>query len=186
MAVYTLDNVERIFGVTYTPEQRASLTSMPFSEDVLDACVGTHMLFPGFPLSLLDVRATFADLFYSKRGGWYAGQTFAKDVQVRPLWHLLRMEPVAGSLGKSWKEQCKLLLPDEEVPSAATVAFATMLRFKATGQRLFGRCYVRTSDVDSDGDRADIGRFGADGFDVSYHWDTDRYGALGLSASRKF
>jgi hypothetical protein len=145
------------------------------------------MLFPGFPLSLLDVRATFADLFFSKTGGWYAEekQSFSRaSVPVR--WHLLRTTPVPESLGKTWDEQCRLLLPDEEVPSAATVAFATMLHFRATGQRLFKGCYVRTSDVGAVGLRVRVGRFAAGGFVVDDLWDHYRYGLLGLSSVRKF
>ena len=185
MVIYTLDDVERVFGVTYTPDQRASLQDIPFSDDVLKACAGTHMLFPGYPLSLLDVRAKFTDLFFSKTGGWYENQAFVQ-VPLPVRWHLLRMEPVPGSLGKNWDEQRKLLLSDEEVPSAVTVAFATMLHFGATKQRLFERCYVRTSDVDSDGNRVYVGRFDADGFFVDNYWYGYRYDGLGLSASRKF
>ena len=184
---YTLDDVARIFGATYTPEQQAALQVIPFSDDILKACTGTHMLFPGFGLSLLDIRDKNADLFRSKTGGWWAGekQTFSRaSVPVR--WHLLRTTPVPESFSKTWDEQRKLLLPDEEVPSAATLAFATMLHFKASGRRLFERCFVRTSDVASDGVRVGVGDFDADGFRVSCYWDDLRSDDLGLSASRKF
>ena len=186
MVIYTLDDVERVFGVTYTPDQRASLQDIPFSEDVLKACAGTHMLFPGFPISLLDVRAKQPGLFYSETGGWYANEPFAKDELVRPSWHLLRMEPVPESFGKNWDEQRKLLLSDEKVPSAALVAFATMLHFGVMKQRLFERCYVRTSDVDSDGNRVRVGGFDAGGFRVDAFWDGYRFDSLGVSSSRKF
>ncbi len=187
MVVYTPDEVERVLGVTYTPEQRAALQGIPFSGNVLKACDGMHMLFPGFPLSLLEIRARHADLFYAKADCWYAEekQTFSRaPVPVR--WHLLRMEPVPGSLGRSWKDQQKLLLSDEVVPTAAIVAFATMLHFGGTKERLFERCYVRTSDVASDGNRVDVGGFDADGFLVYYYWVGGRNGTLGLSSVRKF
>ena len=182
---YTLDDVERVFGVTHSPEQKAARQNIPFTEDVLKACAGTHMLFPGFPLSLLEIRAKHADVF-SKMDCWYVNQPFAEDEPVRPSWHLLRMEPVPGSLGKSWDEQQKLLLPDEEVPSAALVAFATILHFEVMKQRLFERHYVRTSDVASGGRRVFVGVFDADGFLVGGDWDARRYGLLGVSSSRKF
>src|SRR5258708_4650210 len=70
--VYTFEDVESIFGVTYTPEPRAGLQGIPFSKEVLKACAGTHMLFPGLPLSLLDIREKHAAHFYTKSGGWYA------------------------------------------------------------------------------------------------------------------
>lgn len=175
---YTLEDVERAFGVTYTPVQRIALENIPFSEVVLKACVGTHMLFPGFPLSLLDIREKCKEHFYTKTGGWYSGEPFAKNMQVRPSWHLLRMEQVPDSLRKTWDEQKQLLLSDEEVPSSALVAYATMLHFGASKQRLFERCYVRTSDVDSGGGRVYVGFFDDDGFGV-------RGGSLGLASARK-
>ena len=183
--VYSPKDVENIFGVSYTEEQSAALQDIPFSEQTLKECAGTHMLFPGFPMSLLDVRAKYANLFSSKTGGWYANQKFA-TIQVQLVWHLLCMEPVPGSLGKSWSEQRTLLAPNEEVSSAALVAFATMLHFKSSGKRLFEFAYVRTSDVGSGGYRVGVGSFDADGFRVYLNWDDGRYDLLGLSASRKF
>ena len=183
---YALDDVERIFGVTYTQDQRIALENIPFSEEVLKECAETHMLFPGYPLSLLDVRARFTGLFHIKTGGWYADQAFAKDVQVRPSWHLLRMEQVPESFNKSWDEQCSLLTEGEEVPSSAVVTVATILHFLATGQRLFERCYVRTADRGSDDDRFSVGDFDADGLSVRSYWDGHRTPRLGLAASRKF
>ena len=184
---YSVDDVERLFFVTYTPEQRAALQAIPFSEDVLKACVGTHMLFPGFGLSLLDIRDKNAALFYRKTGGWYAEEKHVFSRQRVPLrWYLLRTTPVPDSFRKTWKEQQALLLPDEEVPAAALIAFATMLHFRAAGKRLFESCWVRTSDVDSVGGRVSVGYFDAVGFNVDYGWGDGRSDGLGLSASRKF
>ena len=145
------------------------------------------MLFPVLPLSLLDVRAKHAGLFYSKSGGWYADKqyTFSR-VAMSVRWHLIRMEPVEGSLNKTWAEQQSLLLPDDEVPSAAVVAFATMLHFKTTGVRLFERTYVRTSDMGADGYSVVVGYFDDNGFNVRSYWDGIRYDNLGLASSRKF
>lgn len=207
---YALADVERIFGVTYAKEKRTVLENIPFSEKVLKTCARTHMLFPGFPLTLLSIRAKYAHLFYAKTGGWYADQAFATEIQVSPTWHLLRMEPVPGSFSKTWDEQNQLLLPDEEVPSSALVVYATMLHFAATKKRLFQSCYVRMSDLDSGGRRVDVGLtesgvdsgglvdsggrrvlvglFDDDGLHVysGNGWDGNRYNDLGLSASRKF
>ena len=184
---YDLDAVETRFDVKYTPEQRDALKDIPFAEDVLRACAGTHMLFPGFPLSLLDVNAKHAAHFYAKTGGWYTEekQVFSRAL-VPVCWHLIRTTLVPASLNKTWNEQCLLLVPDEEVPPTAVIAFATMLHFGATGERLFQGCYVRTSDVDSDGYRVRVGFFYADGFHVYDYGDDSRYASFGLSSSRKF
>jgi len=186
-SVYSLEEVEMVFGVKFTPEQRIGLENIPFSDEVLRECAGTHMLFPGFGLSLLDIREKFAVLFYTKTDGWYAEveETFSREtVPIR--WHLLRMEPVPSSFSKSWDEQTALLLPDEDVPSAASVAFATMLHFMMSKQRLFERTCVRVSDVAADDIRVLVGLFDAGGLCVYGYWGGGRGDGLGLSSARKF
>lgn len=183
---YSIEDVESAFGFEYTTEQKASLATIPFSKETLKACAGTHILFPGAPLSLLDIREKKADLCYSQSGGWYAEarETFSREtVPIR--WHLLRMEPVPASLNKTWNNQTTLLQPDEEVPSAATVAFATMLHHNMSGVRIFEPTYVRVSDKNADGNRVYVGDFGAGGFYVGRCWGDYRGGRLGLSSVRK-
>ena len=184
IARYSVEDVEKVFGIRYTSEQKAALENMPFSEAVLKECEGTHMLFPGFPISLLKIRDRIPHLFYEENGEWYKYQPFAKNIQVRPSWHLLRMEPVPESFGKTRDEQRKLLLPDEDVPSAAAVAFATMLHFMMSRQRLFEHSFVCTADVDSGGFRVTVGVFDASGFGVSNAWVDSRNDWLGLSSVR--
>ena len=181
--VYDLEEVEDIFGVMYTPEQRTALADIPFAEDVLTACAGTHMLFPSYPMSLLEIHVKHAVHFYTKTGGWYAEDKEHFSRTPLPIrWYLLRMEPVPGSYAKTWEEQQSLLVSNETVPSAAAVAFATMLHFRATKQRLFEHAYVQTSDIDAGGYRVCVGGFVSDGFYVSSLWDVYRHGTLGLSS----
>jgi hypothetical protein len=183
---YTLEDVEKHFGVRYSPEQRAALAEIPFSEETLKACPGTHMLLPGFPLSLLDIHDRHADLFFMKKGGWYAyaGESFSR-APIPPRWHLLRTEPVPDSFSKTWDGQVALLAPGEEVPSAALVAFASALHFLASEQRLFQYCYVRTSDRSALSNRVYVGFFDAVGFTVYDGTDDCRFGNLGLASSRQ-
>lgn len=185
--VYSLADVEQVFGVIYSLEQREALAGVPFSEETLRACVGTHMLFPSFPISLLDIRERHAALFRTRTGGWYAEARETFSCETVPIrWHLLRIEPVKASRSKTWSEQKALLLADEDVPSATTVAFAMMLHHKVTGMRLFERLYVRTSDVVADGNRVTVGFFNAVGLDVSGGWDDSRDDYLGMSSARKY
>ena len=187
-ASYNLNDIQAHCGVQFTPEQRAALQDIPFSEDVLKACAGTHMLFPTPSLSLLQIRDIIhPDLFYDKSDGWYAEEkeTFSR-APIPVQWNLLRMAPIPESFNKSWDEQCSLLTEGEEVPSSAVVTVATILHFLATGQRLFERCYVRTADRGSDDDRFSVGDFDADGLSVRSYWDGHRTPRLGLAASRKF
>ena len=52
----TLEDAEKHLGFQFTAEQRETLSVIPWSEDDLQECVGTHILFPGFPMNILDIR----------------------------------------------------------------------------------------------------------------------------------
>ncbi len=184
---YTLEDVERIFGVTFTPEQRIALETIPFSEDALRACAATHMLFPGFGLSLLDIREKCSQLFYAKTGGWYAKKQEAFSRATVPVqWHLFRVEPMPDSFSKTWGEQRRqLLLSEEEVQSSALVAYATMLHYGATKKRLFEDCCVRTSDVNARGRRVNVSNFDTLGCEVIGGWVDISDDLLGVASARK-
>ena len=181
---YSIEDVESAFGFKYTPEQKASLATIPFSKETLKACAGTHLLFPGAPLSLIDIREKNSENFNEDQEGEELEEFARATVPVR--WHLLRMEQVPDSLKKTWDEQKQLLLSDEEVPSAAMVAFATMLHFTMTGQRLLQESCVRTSDVVAGGRRIYVSGFDAGRVGVYRDWDDRRYEDLGIASSRKF
>jgi hypothetical protein len=183
MDVYTLDQVEWAFGVTYSVEQRENLSGCVLS-DVVRECEGKTILFPGFPLSLLDVRAARPVFFRSENKGWYEEEPFA-SVPVEVTWHLLEKTPRPASFGMTWREQQSLIGLGEEVPTAATVAFAAVLHFRCTGKLLFENCYVRTSDVSASGNRVDVGDSSATRFGVSALKHDESAPDLGLALVRK-
>jgi hypothetical protein len=183
---HNMDIVEQQMLVQYSEEQRAVLEDIPFSEEVLRSCQGTHILFPGFKLSIAEMRKKFPDLFYGKAGNaWWDAQAFATTERVPPRWYLLRKEPVPGSFNKTWKEQQLLLPADEETPRTCEVIYGMLLHFLVTGERFFPDCYVRTADVDVGGGRVGIGVFGAGGLSVYNYWDDDRHDDLGVAARRQ-
>lgn len=183
---YTVEDVESCFGVTFTPEERASLDAIPFSESVLRASAGTHMLFPSCSLSLLSIRDRHSALFYSRTEGWYAKEQEAfSRAPLAVRWNLLRMDAVPESFSMAFAEQQQLLGSDEEVPSAPLVAFAAVLHCWKTQQRLFPSFYVRTSDVDADRDRVFVGLFDGYGLGVDCLWHDVRVSSIGVAAVRK-
>lgn len=183
---YGISDVETGFGVSFTPDQRAALADIPFSDDTLNKCAETHLLFPSFPLSLLDIREKYLEHFCAKNLGCCPELGLKSSRDPLPVhWHLLRMDLVPDSYEKTWCEQLALLSPEEEVPSAALVAFATMLHYKMAGKRLFECTQVRTSD------RAATGPFCVGYFDVAHGLNVTSYRVdfrspyLGLSSARK-
>jgi hypothetical protein len=66
------------------------------------------------------------------------------------------------------------------------VCWAITLYCKVRGVFLFPDVYVRTSSLDSNGNRVGVGHTGAGGLRIHNHWDLERLCRLGLAASRDF
>jgi hypothetical protein len=172
------------FGVNPSKQQSAYLAEIPFAESVLEACKNTHILVAVFPMALLDIRGACKDqsLFYNQ--DWYNKQAFAKE-KGEVGWQLIRKTPIDDSTSKTWDEQNKLLGKDDEVPTVRAVVYTMIGHYKAIGERLFEKIWVRCSDLDSVGHRVLVGYFDAEGLNVSYYWDAYRYDNLGLASARK-
>ncbi len=182
--IFGVEEAIKHFAVNPTKQQLAYLAEVPFAESVLEACKDTHILVAVFPLSLLDIRGACKDqgLFYNQ--DWYNKQSFAKE-KGEVGWQLIRKTPVSDSTSKTWDEQNKLLGKDDEVPSLRAVVYAMVGHYKATGERLFEKIWVRCSDLDSGGYRVNVGRFDAKGLRVGNDWDGYRHEPLGLASARK-
>lgn len=181
-----ISDAVRHFGVQVSPEQAKALAEITFPENVLQECAKTHILFPGFPLTILEVRTKVPQgLFASYDDAWYNPEAFARKEQLGLRWYLLRKEAVADSFSKTFTDQQKLLLATEEVPRACEVTYGVVLYERVTGIRLFKNCYVRCRDLPSSGCRVGVGRFDSVGFHI-YSWGDDYVdGALGLASSRE-
>lgn len=182
-----IEDVQRHFGVQFSPEELAGLAEVSFPEHALVDCEATHILFPGYPLTILDVHQRTQKkgqkLFYSNRDAWYNNQPFAREEKVGLGWHLIRRDIVHNSTNKTYEEQQKLLR-GESVSRACEVVYMTMLYYLVTGNRLFERIYARCQDVSSSGGRVGVGDFGQDGLSVAYVWGDLRVDNVGLAASR--
>lgn len=175
-------------SIVYTDEQITALAESLPSEDVLKWCKDNgYAVMPEPPTatSMLDVREIQSAHFYSKTGGWYSDQKFAREDKTSFGWLAIRKTPVPNSTSKTWKEQSKLLSALERVPNTAEMSWFITTYFEVRGVRLFEDIYVRTSSLDSDGDRVYLGCFGSEGL-IVYYWDDDvRYAYVGVSSARK-
>ena len=175
-------------SIVYSDEQIKTLAESLPSEDMLKWCKENgYAVMPAPPtaMSLLDVREIQSAHFYSKTGGWYADQKFAREDKTSFGWLAIKKTPVANSTSKNWEEQSKLLSALEHVPNAAEMGWFITTYFEVRGIRLFESIYVRTSSLDSGGRRVIVGRFDSKGLHVGGYWGSGRDGFLGLSASRK-
>ena len=112
---------------------------------------------------------------------WYEPYDWARREDA-PQERNLRI-PVEGSFNKTFPDQKKLLLPEEEVPSTHSVATFLVINALATGKRLLPDCYVRCIDKDLVGDRVCVGRFCAAGVFVDLYWSDECCHDIGLAAA---
>jgi hypothetical protein len=175
-------------SIVYTVEQITALAESLPSEDVLKWCKDNgYAVMPAPPtaMSTLDVREIQSAHFYTKTGGWYADQKFGREDKTSFGWLMIKKTPIENSTRKTWNEQGKLLSALEKVPNAAEMCWFITTYFEVRGVRLFEGVYVRTSSLDSGGDRVSVGFFGSDGLRVNDYWGGNRFGDVGLSAARK-
>ncbi len=164
-------------AIVYTGEETHKLAESLPPQDVLKWCKENgYAVMPAPPtaMSTLDVREIQSAHFYSKTGGWYADQKFAREDKTSFGWLLIKKTPVPNSTSKNWNEQNKLLSALEKVPNAAEMSWFITTYFEVRGIRLFEGVYVRTSSLDSDGRRVRVGYFDSGGLRVDYYWGDGR------------
>ena len=182
------EEVAKSRGVVYTDDQLAQLGDTVPSQEVLEWCRDNGYMVvagPNRPMSMLEIRYLRSDYFYSKKGGWYAEQAFARNDKADTRWSMLRKEPVPESTSKNWTEQQALLSDNEITPNAAELVWCVTTYKAIRNVYLLPSIYVRTSSLDSGGIRVIVGCFIAGGLDVSHWNDDDHDGRIGLSAARK-
>ena len=183
---FGVEETIRHFGVNPTRQQLAALSEIPFSEAMLEQSKNTHVLVAVFPLSILEIRGKVEhELFFNHEDAWYNKQSFAKE-HGEVTWQLVHKTPVDNSTSKNWQEQQALLGKNDEVPSAQVMVYTIIGHYLATGERLFEHIYVRTSSVDSGGDRIGVGLFDSGSLRFNNYWNDGRGDRLGVSSARKF
>lgn len=184
------EEIAKSRGVTYTDDQLSCFGEMLPAQDVLEWCRDNgYVLVAGPPknMTLLGVRDLKSEYFYSKTGGWYAEdrQLFSRTDNVSTRWIMLRKESVPESINKTWDEQQALLSGAEIVPNAAEFVWCVTTYKAVRGKYLFSGIYVRTSSLDSVGNRVYVGDFSAVGFGLGNYWDGYRHDGIGVSSARK-
>jgi len=180
-----VEEVVKHFDINPNKKQLAVFSEIPFSEAVLQELKGGHILVAVFPISILEIRTkTARSLFCSHEDSWRNNQKFATE-NGKTGWKLIRKTPVSDSTSKTWQEQQKLFSKEEEIPTVQSMVYTIISHYLNTGERLFEKTYVRTSSLDSGGNRVVVGGFDSDGLGIYDYWDGSRASALAVSSSRK-
>lgn len=158
--------------------------TVPFSSNELQAVADTHVLVAAPAVSIMDIHAVASHAFYSDRDPWYgeSRQTFAHE-KCQPGWYLVSVDEVPGSTNKRWDDQRDMVQQPDFVPVANVAAYAWVLHYMATGERMFARVWVRTDSVTADGSRVYLsGRVSGLGI---YYWIDSAFSNIGVVSARK-
>lgn len=117
---------------------------IPFSEDTLRMVAKTHILVPGFPLTMAEIRLRVPAAFTPRIYHWrnvplFMKDDFASKEQVRSQWYLIRKESIPRKA---------LVSSLEEVPRACELVNAMVLYWLAEGETLFPEFVQSASTVD--------------------------------------
>lgn len=176
--------VKKHFGITLGRNQQWK--SVPFSADELHAVADTHVLVAAPAVSLMEVYGHASQAFYSKHNPWYGERrqrNAFSDAKIEPGWYLIRKQEMPDSPRRNFAEQCGLVQPPDFVPEANLAAYAWVLHYLDSGERMFTRCWVRTASCTSKGLRVGLDD-DVDGLIVS-GWDDYAGGSVGVASARK-
>ena len=135
------EEIERVIGKPFSPEEMEFLERIPFPEDVLWGCRKTHLLWPGPPLSLVEVQRAFN---YPTFGRWWAADEVSdRFSRIETRWHLMRRGAIHAFA--DFEQQQARLSPEEAIPSVAAVAFIHHFCAK-TGRKPFVTASARCQD----------------------------------------
>lgn len=180
-------DIERLFGVRYSDVDRESLESgVPFPESMLRRLARSHVLFPGFPLSIIEMRERFPAEFYASTNGWFCNALFANDERVCPRWHLMERRPTHGSCDKNFTFQHLLLDLNFTscVPRACDLVFMLLAQYKLYGRRFLEHRLVRCSSTTSNEDHVAIGHYQQWGLGICSFDDLVANPILGLASQQ--
>lgn len=157
-------------------------SSVPFTADILESRKNTHLLIAKFSLPIVELYEIAGRMKFFRPHGTLdcERELFARRCIERARWCLIRKSPIPDSLMKSWEEQQQLGCPDEQVPSAQTLAYAAIARVLQTGEHLFEGVYLRSTDTHSSGQRVIVGRFNFDGLDIFQFYEDKPRENIGL------
>ncbi|UCE47694.1 MAG: hypothetical protein JSW47_19110, partial [Phycisphaerales bacterium] len=150
-------DVERHFGVKYSPKDLGKLSRIPWSEEVLKDAVETHVLFPGYPLTVVDLcEKASSSLLGSGSRDWYRRNRFTSREKVDLRWYLIRSETEQHGAG-TYSDHVSGLGRTKELPRAVEVAYLIALFERVAQVDLFTDTVVHCADRTKAGCHAGVG-----------------------------
>lgn len=165
-------------GLKLSSAKMAKYDKVPFSEVELEAAARQGYYLVAVPdVNLLDLRLAADKLFWDQ--DWYQNQNFARAV-AHAGYHLLGELP--GSTNKNWWEQSVLQSSGFEAPMGVEMAYLAAA-WLALNRGVAFQNWVRTSDVDSDGDHVIVGIRDSQ-VGVGGSWASDRDSSVAVASGQ--
>jgi hypothetical protein len=186
----SLEDVEKAHSFTYTQEQKKAL-----AETVPGMWALIRMSQLGFFLTptlledntLIQVCNLQNPGDYPKIKRMFSNALMrcsSEEVVPSCQWLVVGKQPYPCSVENVLNEHQKLISPAEYVPNAAELVFAVTTYYLVRSIKLLKDVSVRTSSVDSCGQRLVVG-YTQDSLQVSESWDTFRNPYIGVSFAMK-
>jgi hypothetical protein len=182
----SIETVEDNLRVEFSTAQKLALRQIPFAKQTLASCHRTHMLFPGFPLTIDQLSNIVSDRgIFNNAAHVVARSTTCGQQQLACRWYLLRCGVTPKSTGQGYYNQLTWLPKHEEVPQLAEVVFGMVLKAIVYDDHLFKRQYVRCAPLPGNTDQPIVGCFTKQGFEMRVFGPTKGIDNLGLASMRK-
>jgi len=137
----------KYLGLRYSLGQLVKLEKIPFSHETLKKLCKTHVLFVGYPITLVGLKEQ-APAYINLPGGSFENDSVIQKKGIELRWYLLKKDVVPKSDCLDFQSQKKLLSRQEVVPKAGALVFGMLLYYLTTGQKLFGDSSVRCQESD--------------------------------------
>ncbi len=155
---FDIPDVTESFGIEFSRDDLMALSDIPFSEETLRSRADSHILFPGYPLSIAEIRERAPQLFfYDPKEALPNDPEFCQREKVDLRWYLISQEIGKHFFGKSYEEQAACFIPETERPRAAEVVYLAILYQLIHGKRLWENGYAWCSDISFSGGRGYVG-----------------------------
>lgn len=159
---FGIEEAIKYFKIHPTKAERAALSRIPFTMETLEACRHTHILVAVFPLSIMQIRGMYPNLFRTaKKQFLYEKKKFAKDAGEIAEWCLIKIAPTFGAMFNKPEMQRAALGKTNIIPSVRAMVYTIIGRYLAEQKYIFSTGNILFSDKSKTDRRVVIGFNGA-------------------------
>lgn len=136
----SVEDVTQTFNVEFSIKQMTQLMGSSYYEQTLQHCKDTHILFPGYPLTIFELSYKKPGLVICDRdcreGFWYDYKDLIYKDTPKCRWYLVKKDLILNNARPQIEE-------NEEMLSPVEIIFMLVLSQQVTHARLFPNTYLR-------------------------------------------